>query len=38
MAMLERFIDTAASLDGVVFERLDRFVDRWLGADARRLP
>ncbi|MEO5939825.1 MAG: polysaccharide deacetylase [Candidatus Limnocylindrales bacterium] len=30
MAMLERFIDAAAALDGVVFERLDRYVDRWL--------
>ena len=29
MAMLERFIDAAAALDGVVFERLDRYVDRW---------
>ena len=30
MPMLERFIDAAAGLDGVVFERLDRYVDRWL--------
>ena len=30
MAMLERFIDAAAALDGVVFDRLDRSVDRWL--------
>ena len=30
MAMLERFIDTAAALDGVVFDRLDRYVERWL--------
>jgi peptidoglycan/xylan/chitin deacetylase (PgdA/CDA1 family) len=30
MAMLERFIDVAASLDGVVFERLDRYVSAWL--------
>jgi peptidoglycan/xylan/chitin deacetylase (PgdA/CDA1 family) len=29
MAMLERFIDAAAALDGVVFERLDVVVDRW---------
>jgi peptidoglycan-N-acetylglucosamine deacetylase len=29
MAMLERFIDAAAALDGVVFERLDRYVERW---------
>jgi hypothetical protein len=31
MAMLERFVDAAAALDGVVFDRLDRFVERWLG-------
>jgi peptidoglycan/xylan/chitin deacetylase (PgdA/CDA1 family) len=30
MAMLERFIDTAAALDGVVFQRLDRAVEGWL--------
>lgn len=30
MAMLERFIDAADALDGVVFDRLDRFVDRWI--------
>ena len=29
MAMLERFIDAAAALDGVVFDRLDRYVDAW---------
>jgi len=29
MAMLERFIDTAAALDGVVFDRLDRYVAGW---------
>jgi peptidoglycan/xylan/chitin deacetylase (PgdA/CDA1 family) len=29
MAMLERFIDAAAALDGVVFERLDAVVSRW---------
>jgi hypothetical protein len=29
MAMLERFIDTAASLDGVVFDRVDRVVERF---------
>jgi len=29
MAMLERFIDAAAALDGVVFERLVDVVDRW---------
>src|SRR4051812_43452773 len=32
MAMLERFIDAAAALDGVVFDRLDRYVGRWLRA------
>ena len=30
MAMLERFIDEASALDGVVFDRLDRYVERWL--------
>ncbi len=30
MAMLEGFIDTAAALDGVAFERLDAVVDRFL--------
>jgi len=30
MAMLERFIAEARDLDGVVFDRLDRYVDRWL--------
>jgi hypothetical protein len=29
MAMLERFIDAAEALDGVVFARLDRYVERW---------
>jgi peptidoglycan/xylan/chitin deacetylase (PgdA/CDA1 family) len=32
MAMLERFIDTAAALDGVVFDRVDRYVERWLAS------
>ena len=32
MAMLERFIDAAAALDGVVFDRLDRVVARWSAA------
>jgi peptidoglycan-N-acetylglucosamine deacetylase len=32
MAMLERFLDAAAALDGVVFERLDTVVSRWLAA------
>jgi hypothetical protein len=31
-AMLERFIEEAAMLDGVVFDRLDRVVGRWLAA------
>ena len=30
MAMLERFIDAAGALDGLVFDRLDRYVERWL--------
>jgi peptidoglycan/xylan/chitin deacetylase (PgdA/CDA1 family) len=29
MAMLERFIDAAAALDGVVFDCLDRYVEAW---------
>jgi len=29
MAMLERFIDAAAALDGVVFGRLDAYVEAW---------
>ncbi|MEO8437915.1 MAG: polysaccharide deacetylase [Chloroflexota bacterium] len=33
MAMLERFIDAAVALDGVVFERLDAVVDRWAAAN-----
>ena len=37
MAMLERFIDAAAALDGVVFDRLDRYVDGWAAA-AGALP
>jgi peptidoglycan/xylan/chitin deacetylase (PgdA/CDA1 family) len=32
MAMLERFIAEARSLDGVVFDRLDRYVARWPAA------
>jgi hypothetical protein len=32
MAMLERFIEAAVALDGVVFERLDAVVSRWAGA------
>jgi peptidoglycan/xylan/chitin deacetylase (PgdA/CDA1 family) len=34
MAMLERFIDAARELDGVVFDRLDRYVERWLASAA----
>ena len=29
MAMLEQFIDAAAALEGVVFERLDAVVERF---------
>jgi peptidoglycan/xylan/chitin deacetylase (PgdA/CDA1 family) len=29
MAMLERFIDVAGALGGVVFDRVDRYVERW---------
>ena len=32
MAMLERFIDTASALDGVVFDRLDSYVTGWQSA------
>jgi peptidoglycan-N-acetylglucosamine deacetylase len=38
MAMLERFIDAAAGLDGVVFDRLDRYVERWLASPAADAP
>jgi peptidoglycan/xylan/chitin deacetylase (PgdA/CDA1 family) len=34
MAMLERFLDAAAAIDGVAFERLDAVVDRWLAVNA----
>jgi peptidoglycan/xylan/chitin deacetylase (PgdA/CDA1 family) len=34
LAMLERFIEAASALDGVVFDRLDHVVDRWLSAEA----
>lgn len=30
MAMLERFIEVAKALDGVVFDRLDRYVEAWV--------
>jgi peptidoglycan-N-acetylglucosamine deacetylase len=33
MLMLERFIATAKRLDGVVFDRLDRVVERWAAAN-----
>jgi hypothetical protein len=32
--MLESFVDAAAALDGVVFDRLDRVVARWTAANA----
>ena len=32
MAMLERFIAEAKALDGVAFDRLDRYVERWLAS------
>lgn len=34
MTILETFIREAKALDGVVFDRLDRFVDRWLASTA----
>jgi len=34
IAMLERFIEAAAGLDGVAFDRLDRIVERWAGGSA----
>jgi peptidoglycan/xylan/chitin deacetylase (PgdA/CDA1 family) len=33
LLMLERFIKAARSLDGVVFDRLDRVVERWSAAN-----
>jgi peptidoglycan/xylan/chitin deacetylase (PgdA/CDA1 family) len=36
MAMLERFIDAATALDGVVFDRLDRYVAAWSAAASSR--
>ena len=33
LLMLERFIAHARTLDGVVFERLDRVVERWIAAN-----
>ncbi|HEY7591386.1 MAG TPA: polysaccharide deacetylase, partial [Candidatus Limnocylindrales bacterium] len=39
MRMLERFIATARELDGVVFDRLDRYLDRTYGSpDSRPRP
>ena len=32
--MLERFVDAAAALDGVVFDRLDRYVEAWTAGTA----
>ncbi len=32
MAMLDRFIAEAKALDGVVFDRLDRYEERWLAS------
>ncbi len=34
MAMVEQFIAEAKSLDGVVFDRLDRYLERWSAANA----
>jgi peptidoglycan/xylan/chitin deacetylase (PgdA/CDA1 family) len=34
MTILETLIAEAKALDGVVFERLDRYVDRWIAATA----
>lgn len=33
LLMLERFIATARSLDGVAFDRLDQVVERWVAAE-----
>ena len=38
IAMLERFVETAETLDGVAFERLDRVVERWESAHPRAEP
>lgn len=35
MAMLEAFIGEAKTLPGIVFERLDRFVARWVASEVR---
>ncbi|HEV8516716.1 MAG TPA: polysaccharide deacetylase [Candidatus Limnocylindrales bacterium] len=34
IAMLERFVERAASLEGVVFDRLDRIVERWVATES----
>ncbi len=36
--MLERFIQAARDLDGVVFDRLDRYLDRWIAAGEPTAP
>jgi peptidoglycan/xylan/chitin deacetylase (PgdA/CDA1 family) len=36
LRMLERFIETATALDGVEFDRLDRYVERWQASAAGR--
>jgi hypothetical protein len=33
IAMLERLVETAESLGGVVFDRLDSIVDHWVAAN-----
>jgi hypothetical protein len=33
--MLERLIETAESLEGIVFDRLDTIVDHWAVANPR---
>ena len=35
MAMLERFIAECRSLDGVVFDRLDRYLEAWVAPEHR---
>jgi peptidoglycan-N-acetylglucosamine deacetylase len=37
MAMLERFIDAAEALEGVVFGRLDRYVEAWKASQSATL-
>lgn len=38
IAMLERFVEMAETLDGVAFERLDRVVERWESTHPRAEP